>query len=115
MANDDRITLRATSTFWYAPESRHLHRGDEFTISRADFPLYGEVARELVSGDLFPSPKPNFVEQVKHKVVAVAQTVVEAVATEEVSKWTCEHCGQGFKAEKGLAIHLKNAHKDVLE
>lgn len=105
-----RLKLRAGSTFWfeYQGEARHVFLGQEFEIDAKDFPLYEKVARDLVEGTL-PSnqPAPTF----RDRIVTKAKKVAAAVTG---SSFVCSDCGQKFRAQAGLDIHVKNAHKKAV-
>ena len=53
-----RLRLTAISTFWFAPESRHVPIGGEFEIDASDYPLYEKVSKDVVSGKLPGSSRP---------------------------------------------------------
>lgn len=108
------LTLQAGSTFWFEypanPPARWIFEGQSFAIQAQDFPLYEAVAKEVVTGNLSPRPIP-FAERIVTKVKEVLQAP-PAAKPGVPSKFPCPHCGVVFKAQKGLDVHIHNAHKE---
>lgn len=110
------LRLRATSTFWFYSENRHVYQGEEFDLPAERFPEYELVAKELVSGKLPTGRPPSFREKLVEKAGgAVAAAKVALGLADSTDRFICQHCQQVFKAQRGLEIHLRNAHPPKTE
>lgn len=110
-----KLTLQAGSTFWFDypgdQPPRYVFPGQTFTIEDKDFALFEVVGTEIVEGKL-PTPKPKLVERVAAKVAQVLGVTKPEKPSEKVA---CPECGQVFKNERGLEIHIGHAHKELAE
>lgn len=109
-----KLTLQAGSTFWFDypadQPARWIYQGNPFTIDAKDFAQYAEVGTELLEGKLPEARPPKLIDRIVTKVAEVVGLKPDAPA-----KWPCPECSQVFNAERGLEIHIFNAHKELAE
>ena len=129
--SEDLITLEVTDSgpAWFAREKRYIRRGDQITIPQSEYKQWAGVCKKLISGTIPEparpyafltrpvAPTPTFVEKVVQKATEAVEAVVEAVTGgREPSKpglFPCPHCPREFTAERGLQVHVRNAHRDA--